>query len=233
MKKNTGQDLFFAAKILNLTGEHCDTFWEIKENNIGENSDNAIIYEGECKDKKQDYMYALKYIELKDKSSFTLKQIANEINIQQKVYIETKFTTPIYQIFLNNDYLMFVTDKLETISDILKDKLLKNMKPKNKIKLIRSIITRCFEICHLLMDKYDIYHGDEHLNNFMITYNFDPDNFNPDEIKIIDFGKAYYNNKLLPDVKKNKIENQEHGRIIHLFKKSLDGFEDFHLMSFS
>ena len=159
-------------------------------------------------------------------------------NIQQKVYIETKFTTPIYQIFLNNDYLMFVTDKMKTtvlryISNMLKGKLHEKISDKKTITLIRSIIARCFEICHLLMDQYDIYHGDEHLNNFMITYNFDPYNFNPDEIKIIDFGKAYYNNKLLADTKKNKIENQEHGRIIHLFKKSLDGFEDFHLMSFS
>ena len=235
MKKTTGQDLFFAAKILNLTDKPCDTTWEIKDTRIGENSDNASIYEGECKDKKPDgYKHALKYIELKDKSSFSLKQIANEINIQQKIYKESGLTTPVYQIFLNNDYLMFVTDKLKvTVFRYIYDLLTVGKVDEKNITLIKKILERCFEICHVLMVEHDIYHGDEHLNNFMLTDDFDPGHFNPDDVKIIDFGKAYYNNKLSSSAKKNKIEQQEYGRIINLFKRSLVGYEDFHLMSFS
>jgi predicted unusual protein kinase regulating ubiquinone biosynthesis (AarF/ABC1/UbiB family) len=42
-----------------------------------------------------------------------------------------------------------------------------------------------------LMMMYGICHGDEHLNNFMLTQDFDDNNFNAMNIKLIDFGKSH------------------------------------------
>ena len=83
IKKSPGQDLFFmATKILNKTS------WEIEEHPIGEMSENASCM-------NDDKKYALKFIGLKDKTGYQLKNIAREINIQHQIYLKYGLTTPV------------------------------------------------------------------------------------------------------------------------------------------
>ena len=57
------------------------------------------------------------------------------------------------------------------------------------INLIKKIIHYCYQILFDLMTSHGIIHGDEHLNNFMLTDNFD--DLTIANVKIIDFGKSY------------------------------------------
>lgn len=184
IKKSPGQDSFFmATKILNMENA-CKTSWEIEEHPIGEMSENAVLYKGSCMN--DDKKYALKFIGLKDKTGYQLKNIAREINIQHQIYLKYGLTTPIHQIFLNDDYLLFITDKLGmTVYRYIKNSLNSG---KDKKIIIKQIIERCYDMTTLLM-KEGIFHNDEHLNNFMLTDDFD-DQFDPSKIKIIDFGKT-------------------------------------------
>jgi hypothetical protein len=78
IKKRPGQDSFYEAiKILNLGKDTCKTALEIS---IGEISENGSIFKGSCDG--NDKVYALKYVPLKGKTSYELKGIANEINMQ-------------------------------------------------------------------------------------------------------------------------------------------------------
>jgi hypothetical protein len=195
IKKRPGQDSFFEViKILNLSDVACKTKWEISENPIGEVSENGTIYKGTCNgdgDNKVD-KYALKYIVLKGKTSYELKNISNEINLQQQIYKHTGYTTPIHQIFLNENYMMFITDKLgTTVYRYLLQKLDKGKLNDKDIEIINKIIQYCYEILHNLMYDHGIIHGDEHLNNFMLTEDFNEEKFDISNVKIIDFGKSY------------------------------------------
>lgn len=201
IKKRPGQDSFYeAVKILNLNEDACKTEWKISENPIGEVSENGSIFKGMCDGEGK--VYALKYITLKGKTTYELKGVVNEINMQQYIYRSTNYTTPIYQIFLNNYYMMFVTDKLNiTVYRYILQKLEKGVLSDNDIKCIKKIIQICYELLYDLMLNYEIVHNDEHLNNFMLTDDFDETNFDRNYIKIIDFGKSYK----LPHKKNNQM----------------------------
>jgi len=202
IKKRPGQDS--AIKIVNYT---CKTEWN---NLIGEQSENASIYHcspiGLCKGENKGVKHVLKYIALKGKTSYELKGIANEINIQQQIYKISGYTTPIYQIFLNNYYMMFVTDKLGiTVYRYILQKLENGKLKEADILFIKKLIQRCYQLLSDLMTSYGIIHGDEHLNNFMLIDDFDKENFNANNVKLIDFGKSY---KLSGKNNKNSIETR-------------------------
>jgi tRNA A-37 threonylcarbamoyl transferase component Bud32 len=192
VKKSPGQDSFFdAIKIIHLEDKICKTEWEISETPIGEISQNATIYKARCANSNRGDKYALKYIGIKGRSSYELKNITSEINIQQKIYNKTGYTTPIYQIFLNNNYLMFVTDKLGmTVYRYIFNKMENDNLNSFDIK---NIISCCYNMLYDLMTNHGIVHGDEHLNNFMVTEDFDDNQSSQmiSKIKIIDFGKSY------------------------------------------
>ena len=204
IKKRPGQDSFFEAiKIVNLNDDTCKTEWN---NPIGEQSENASIYNGLCKGENKGVKHVLKYIALKGKTSYELKGITNEINIQQQIYKISDYTTPIYQIFLNNYYMMFVTDKLGiTVYRYILQKLENGKLKEADILFIKKLIQRCYQLLSDLMTSYGIIHGDEHLNNFMLIEDFDKENFNADNVKLIDFGKSY---KLNGKNNKNSIETR-------------------------
>lgn len=194
VKKRPGQDSFFdAIKIIHLDDKICKTEWEISETPIGEISENATIYKGTCVNSNRGDKYALKYIGIKGRNSYQLKNITSEINIQQQIYNRTGYTTPIYQIFLNNNYLMFVTDKLGiTVYRYIFNKIENGNLNSSDISNIKNIITICYNMLRDLMTNHGIVHGDEHLNNFMVTEDFDENPFQLiSKIKIIDFGKSY------------------------------------------
>lgn len=200
IKKRPGQDSFYEAiKILNL-GKACKTVWEISETPIGEMSGNGSIFKVSCDG--NDKVYALKYIPLKGKTSYELKGIANEINMQQLIYRDTNYTTPIYQIFLNSYMMMFITDKLHiTVYRYILQKLEGGKMTHDDISRIKRIIHICYQMLYDLMANHEIVHNDEHLNNFMLTNDFNEDQFDENHIKIIDFGKSYK----LPHKKNNQM----------------------------
>jgi hypothetical protein len=201
IKKRPGQDSFFdAVRILKLDHNICNSEWEISETPIGEISQNATIYKGTCKDDNKDNKeydkYVLKYIGIKGRNSYQLKGIATEINLQHRIYKQTGYTTPIYQIFLNDNYLMFITDKLGvTVYRYIFDKIDKGVLSKQDIAIIKNILEICYEMLIDLMTNHSIVHGDEHLNNFMLTSDFflneNENNVDKSKIKMIDFGKSY------------------------------------------
>lgn len=201
IKKRPGQDSFYEAiKILNLGKDTCKTTWEISETPIGEISENGSIFKGSCDG--NDKVYALKYVPLKGKTSYELKGIANEINMQQLIYRDTNYTTPIYQIFLNSYMMMFITDKLHiTVYRYILQKLEKGALSRDDISRIKKIIHICYQMLYDLMANHEIVHNDEHLNNFMLTDDFNEDQFDEKHIKIIDFGKSYK----LPHKKNNQM----------------------------
>ena len=220
--RQTGQDIFFRAKkIFNTSSYPCDTQWEISENSIGEESSNGLVYEGNCDGESKEY--ALKYINLKNLSTQDLKNIAKEINIQQLVYKKSGFTTPIYQIFINDEYLMFVTDKLNTTVYRYLMRMIKRDTSLQTIETLKKILKTCYDISIELMKTHNIFHGDEHLNNFMLTDDFNEENFDPSAIKIIDFGKTNVYNSI-----------DQRAKMI-LFKQRLDAINsliDFNLNNF-
>jgi len=190
IKKRPGQDSFYEAiKILNLGKDTCKTAWEISIGEISGNDGN-------------DKVYALKHIPLKGKTSYELKGIANEINMQQLIYRNTNYTTPIYKIFLNSYMMMFITDKLHiTVYRYILQKLEGGKMTRDDISRIKRIIYICYQMLYDLMANHEIVHNDEHLNNFMLTDDFNEDQFDEKHIKIIDFGKSYK----LPHKKNNQM----------------------------
>jgi hypothetical protein len=149
---------------------------------------NGHLYKGICKDNEKEY--ALKHIMFKQYITPTeLEKIAKEINIQHQVSLKTGYTTP----FINEGYLLFITDKLgKTLERYFTESGVtsKNM---NGVKQILSV---CFDIIKNLAIKHKMIHGDEHFNNFMLTEDFSEENFHPGMVKIIDFGETYVNDKI-------------------------------------
>ena len=220
--RQTRKGIFFSAKkILNITPYACDTQWEIGEKPIGEESSNGLIYKGQCDGNHKEYV--LKYIDLRGLSDQQLRLIAKEINAQQLVYKKTGFTTPVYQIFINDDYLMFITDKLKTtVYRYFIEKINHNTSPQI-IDLLKKIAERCYDISVDLMKNHNIFHGDEHFNNFMLTNDFDEKNFDPLTIKIIDFGKTVIYQNLDKNTNLSKLKQR---------LESINSFIDFTLNDF-
>ena len=167
------------------------THWVVDEKTFGEVSTNGTLYMGECKGKTENYV--LKHIIFKQYITPTeLQKIAKEINMQQEVYDKTGYTTPIHQIFINDGYLLFITDKLgQTVYRYL----IENGITRKNVNVINKNLNTCFDMIEKLASKYHIIHGDEHLNNFMLTEDFDENNFHPNMVKIIDFGETYIDPK--------------------------------------
>jgi tRNA A-37 threonylcarbamoyl transferase component Bud32 len=170
------------AKKVEFKGKVCPGVWEIKEERrIGAQSLFGDIYRACC---ENDCKYIAKFI-LHEVTP--LNDIQKEIYMQEFVYKNnSELTIPIIEWFEADNYVVILMPVLQlTVREALSQ-----MQDKESMeKLIQQVLDKTYELHSI-----GVYHGDAHMNNFMI------DN---DNVKIIDFGKSGYittnKNKIIED----------------------------------
>jgi hypothetical protein len=222
-KRSVGNESWYyiAEKIYNQTGNtECATGWVINDAyKIGDESENAKIYQTQCKG-KDDNQYVAKIMHIDLENITTFKK---EILLQNKIY--TRFpsiTIPIYQVFINTKERFIImimkfingTTVRRHISEIIKTK-----RPSVETEII-NIITHCKKLLKFLYYRNMILHGDAHLGNFMIEYSDDENA--PMKIKLIDFGRSR-ELKILTDADRDKLRMQPQSLE---FKQVLDNEEN-------
>jgi serine/threonine protein kinase len=158
--------------------------WEFLEK-IGEESVVGKTFLSKCNKEEEKDTYVFKIVHFPNEHA--IKMFYSEIDFQNKAS-KLKVTSPVYQIFMDTrkQFGMFVMDRYQVT---VKRFFIEQLKlPQPNIRLLKRILNRCIEIDQLLQ-KHQIYHGDQHLNNFMLQSTDDLDNIEK-YIKIIDFGEA-------------------------------------------
>lgn len=181
IKKIDENDYFNADEIRSFN-DICDQQhnWLIADENIGEKSFSATVRPSYCSsNKSKKYIFKIvsfkSDIYAKDKVK---KDFDKEIEMQN-LASNYGVTSPVYQVFKNNNFGLFVMDLYQiTVFRFFLEELKKS---DPDYGLLESIFIRCLEILNLLKEN-NILHTDIHLNNFML------ENIENKEIKIIDFG---------------------------------------------
>lgn len=166
---------------------------------IGEESMFGTTFLSQC-DNKNKETFVFKIVSFPNEHS--VKMFYNEIDFQHKAS-KLKVTSPVYQIFMDihKKFGMFVMDRYQiTVQRFF---IVQLKSPHPDLKLLKRILDRCIEIDQLLQ-KHQIYHEDQHLNNFMLESIDDLDNIEK-YVKIIDFGEARNAGDPLVMLKKIKV----------------------------
>jgi hypothetical protein len=167
--------------------KECDSGWVLNDEPIGEESHFGKIFFSTCGEEERDKKYVAKVI--KADKGMSVSEILEEMKIQQYVYDHCPtITTPIYQVFLekNDDFVIMITDLIEGMT-VKRDMLInlsdKTEENKNKRLLrVKNLLIYCKNLLKYLNNTCNVYHGDSHLNNFMVTKD--------DSIKLIDYGNG-------------------------------------------
>ncbi len=186
---NTG--IFYEAKRYYIPSSmdgvsECETGWTLNDDPIGEESHFGKIFFSSCNDNKKIKKYVAKVIK---SNGMIINQMLEEMIIQQYVYDHCPtLTTPIYQVFVEKDdlFVIMITDLIEGMT-IKRDMLINLTDPSEQTKnkrliRVKNLLIYCKQLLKYLNNTCNVYHGDSHLNNFMIT----TDN----SIKLIDFGNG-------------------------------------------
>jgi hypothetical protein len=172
--------------------KECESGWVLNDDPIGEESHFGKIFFSNCGQEERDKKYVAKVIRA-DKGT-SVSEILEEMKIQQYVYDHCpKITTPIYQVFLekNDDFVIMITDLIEGMT-VKRDMLInlsdKSEENKNKRLLrVKNLLIYCKQLLKYLNHTCQVYHGDSHLNNFMVTRDSESQT---DYIKLIDYGNG-------------------------------------------
>lgn len=165
--------------------------WELGTR-IGELSMFGSAHLAHCKKDKaeedeDEKTYVFKIINLTNSDYFT--KFNKEIYYQKKA-AELGVASPVYQVFIDKKKTvgMFVMDLYTTTVQTF---FVEQLSLKNPdIPLLKKIYDRCLEINEIL-ESSNIFHNDQHLNNFMLK-SLGPIDIQDVEnnVKIIDFGEA-------------------------------------------
>ena len=177
---------------------------------IGEQSANASIRQAFCKKSK----YVFKIFDF-DSDSESVEEFQNEIEIQNRV-AQLGFTSPIYQVFQNKDYGMFVMD--EYAMTVYRFFIKELNKENPNFESVSRIFDRCLQIVHILQG-HNILHTDVHLNNFML------EKADSDSVKIIDFGKCKIGKPTKILIKENSILLSSN--FLQIFRETAKKYYDF------
>lgn len=192
-------DEYFNANEIKSFHDICEqkNQWIISNKNIGEKSNYGTARPGYCNnDKSKKYIFKI----VSFKSEFytkpkMLQDFDNEIEMQN-IASTLGVTSPIYQVFKNDDFGLFVMDLYQiTVFRFFLDEL---QEDKPDFGLLKLIFVRCLEIVKILKQN-NILHKDIHLNNFMI------ENIETQSVKIIDFGLCV---RGVPDEKLNSTNSE-------------------------
>jgi serine/threonine protein kinase len=208
-KNNEHNPYLRAKKYIEIEDGVCKESWVIGNKPIGESSSHGFVHDGRCRGREDSKKYAFKFITLSERE--TLEMFIHEVNTQQYVYKRTKYTTPIYQAFVSDRTVMFVTDFLPVSvhSYIYTIMRTEPVLTSSIILSITQIITRCRYINRDLA-RMGILHRDAHLKNFM----FSDLSFNPSRILMIDFGKSERVNNL-DNLDESALLNDDEMIILH------------------
>ena len=195
---------------------------------IGEESVFGTTFLSKCnKEEKETYVFKIVHFP----NEHAIKMFYTETDFQHKAS-KLQITSPVYQIFIDirKQFGMFVMDRYQvTVQRFFIEQL---KLPLPNIRLLERILNRCIEIDQLLQ-KHQIYHEDQHLNNFMLESTDDLDNIEK-YVKIIDFGEARIAGDPLTMFKKIKIvsmpsllpfENKENASFFEYMKQLLSKIE--------
>lgn len=172
-----------AAK-LEIPGIKCPPgVWEIKgDRQVGAESMYGTIFSTCC---QQDCSYVAKIIPYSNNNIYlghyttTIKEIKKEVEIQNTVYRQNpSITIPILDWYKDEKKAILIMPVLyQTVRQALTDMhTLEDM-----TELVQQVLNITFSLHSL-----GIYHGDAHMNNFMLSED--------GQVKLIDFGKSWYIN---------------------------------------
>jgi serine/threonine protein kinase len=175
-------DEYFDANEIESFHDICEqkNQWIISNKNIGEKSNYGTARPGYCSnDKSKKYIFKIVSFKSEIYTKPKMQQdFDNEIKMQN-IASTLDVTSPIYQVFKNDNFGLFVMDLYQiTVFRFFLDELKKD---NPNFGLLESIFVKCLVIVRTLK-KSDILHKDIHLNNFML------ENIETQSVKIIDFG---------------------------------------------
>ncbi len=188
----TDTGIFYEAKRYYIPSSRngineCESGWILNDEPIGEESHFGKIFFSTCNDgKESEKRYVAKVIK---SNNMMISEMLEEMKIQQYVYEHCPtVTTPIYQVFIEKDdkFVIMITDLIEGMTvkrDMLINLTDKSDDNRNRLLIrVKNLLIYCKQLLKYLNYTCNVYHGDSHLNNFMVS----PDN----SIKLIDFGNG-------------------------------------------
>ena len=184
---------FFHAKLVYKDVNGCHD-WEIGER-IGRDSQNSQVFSSQCAGDK----FALKATPFKRHGVITpnIERTFDEVIYQDIAYQchTPAITSKIHQIFVNNDGILFITDRLHTtVKDLFEKIIIDNVNGDDsdtQTTLIANLLKKCIEKIKILYENTNMKHRDCHLENFMVD--------NDGDVKLIDFGYATLKDYRDPD----------------------------------
>jgi len=175
--------MYSPVRKLQIPGIKCPSgLWEIKNDiQIGAESMYGSIYNACCENNCDHIAKIIPY------SNTSLRHIKKELEIQDTVYrANPELTIPILDWYKDEEKAIIILPLLyETVREELTD--MDNLE--EMTELLQQVLNKTFYLHSL-----GVYHGDAHMNNFMLDKDGD--------VKLIDFGKSWYidnPNRMLED----------------------------------
>ena len=166
---------YFKADKVFIGDKLCENAWEIGAQ-IGSESSIGNVFNTCC---AKDCDYVAKIIDFSHK--YTQNNFLNEINLQYK-FSKIDIAPKVYEAFLDKKTGIFIMEPMKATADFLIKEILNEDIPENeKISQIESILDNIIRLLSIMHNK-GYWHGDTHLNNFMVDLRND--------WKVIDFGKC-------------------------------------------
>lgn len=183
--------IFYEAKRyyrpITMNGHNeCEDGWVLNDNPIGEESHFGSIFFSTCNTEDDRIKRYIAKVIRQTQETGMISDILKEMEIQQYVYNHCPvITTPVYQVFVekNDQFVIMITDLIDgqTVRRYMETKL-KTFSSEN-LKNVKKMLIYCKKFLKYLNMRCNVYHGDSHLNNFMIT--------NDEKVlKMIDFGNG-------------------------------------------
>jgi tRNA A-37 threonylcarbamoyl transferase component Bud32 len=166
---------YFKADKVFIGNKICENAWEIGAQ-IGSESSIGNVFNTCC---RKDCNYVAKIINFN--TNYTQNNFINEINLQYK-FSKIDIAPKVYEAFLDKKTGIFIMDPMKATADFLiKEILDEDITENEKILQIEYILDNIIRLLSIMHDK-GYWHGDTHLNNFMLSID--------NQWKVIDFGKC-------------------------------------------
>lgn len=197
---------FVPRKIYTIDSRVCRNGW-IAEYQIGEKSTSGVIYRTCCQQHcgNKNVRYVMKQVNF----GVQTHQISSEENLIREAEFQIRaaeygIAPKIYQIIIGDNQGILIMDMLKgsSLRKQIEKILLSEKSHSNKKKIIHNYMNTAKNLIHSLHE-IGIFHGDTHLNNFMIESTNVAD---WGDMKVIDFGLSENINNVgnIKNVKKSE-----------------------------